>query len=110
MTIDNMNFDNSCAEKHNAHKRNRAKTRKTNFKKKKQRMEIANRRRNPFAGVCCDVCNKEDNFVGSYIKFAGKSTKQKFLKGQSARRVRKTANIGNGNQYKKHYEYQWRLY
>jgi hypothetical protein len=48
--------------------------------------------------------------VGKYVKYRKNSNKQKFLKRESRRKVRRTNTIANGNSYRKCIEYRWNIW
>jgi hypothetical protein len=48
--------------------------------------------------------------VGNHIKYPKNSNKQKYLKRQSRRLVRRSEPFSNGNSYRKCLEYQWHFY
>lgn len=48
--------------------------------------------------------------VGKYVKYPKNSAKQKFLKRQTNKKIRKLDISHKGNDYRKHYEYWWTMY
>jgi hypothetical protein len=48
--------------------------------------------------------------IGKYIKYPKNSDKQKYLKRQSKRLVRRSEPFPNGNTYRKCMEYQWHFW
>lgn len=48
--------------------------------------------------------------VGKYVKYPKNSAKQKFLKRQTNKKIRKSDISHKGNDYRKHYEYWWTMY
>jgi hypothetical protein len=45
-----------------------------------------------------------------YIHESSSSSAPQFYKKESARKIRRTKEIANGNAYRKHYEYWWQLF
>ncbi len=48
--------------------------------------------------------------IGNHIKYPKNSNRQKYLKRQSRRLVRRSEPFSNGNSYRKCLEYQWHFY
>lgn len=64
----------------------------------------------PYRGyLTCDVSTRSLLHTGVYIKYPKSSNRQRFLKRQSAKRVRKNPLYGKGNQYRKIFDYRWEL-
>ena len=64
----------------------------------------------PYRGyLTCDVSTKSLLHTGVYIKYPKSSNRQRHLKRQSAKRVRKNPLHGKGNQYRKVFDYKWEL-
>lgn len=49
--------------------------------------------------------------VGNYLKYPNRSSRQKYLKHCSNKKVRKSVDIcGKGNAYRREFDYKWELY
>lgn len=84
------------------------------FQKDMQLFHIVKQRYKPHVGW---IYNVPDNFrckllkgTGLYIQYPNRSNRQRFLKRQTAKKVRKSSGIPNGNVYRKYYEYWWIMY
>lgn len=48
--------------------------------------------------------------IGNYIKYPKNSNKQKFLKKQTNKRIRRAKVLVKGNAYRKYLDYWWEMY
>ena len=81
--------------------------------KKEHRLKtvLTTYRRMPCGGyVECDWVDGVWQPVGKYIKRPKNSNKQKYLKRQSRRLVRRSEPFPNGNGYRKCMEYKWEIW
>lgn len=64
----------------------------------------------PYRGyLTCDVSTRSLLHTGVYIKYPKSSNRQRFLKRQSAKKVRKNPLYGKGNHYRRIFDYSWEL-
>ena len=93
--------------------RNKAYRRAMKAKKDKRLRKIINEYTGyaPHAGyIDWDLVDGVWQPVGKYVKYPRNSAKQKFLKKQSNRKVRRSDISTKGNGYRKHSEYWWIMY
>lgn len=101
--------DKKCSNKR---KTGRAYRRVMKQQKDDRLLHIIKQYYSPYAGYTSslDFGGHSLKGTGVYIKYKKRSAKQKFLKRQTSKKVRKMNNLPKGNAYRKSLDYWWLMY